>query len=206
MGCCSRETKGKGLPEIVQNRGCKYPPPFAVSFLCSLVCPNYMDTCVFHSGTDILFLLAFLFAWLVSGGVLILARDKGADPWRVVRGVDMYGRICGIDDGVDDKKLAAFPDADYSSYIICVDKCDRTNEDDYKETGDESYGMVNKYESVEFLGYCMPNLVSGSVSLSFQTDSSGTSQTMAQAVADTFNAWVLIAIRSAFSPFLFVCA
>lgn len=127
---------------------------------------------------------------------LFLARDKGADPWRVIRGVDMYGRICGRDDGVTDKKLAAYPDGDYPSYVICVDTCARTNEQDYEVDpgGTYSYSMAKKYESVEFLGYCFPSIVSGSVSIGFQTDFSGSAQTFSQAIADTYNAWILIAI------------
>ena len=125
-----------------------------------------MYSCPPFLGTDIIFLLAFLASWVACGMVLVLARNKGADPWRVIRGVDMHGRICGRDEGVTDKPLAAYPTTDHSSYAICVDSCARTNQDDFKVVGtgatlNKNYGMSNKYESVNFLGYCMPNLLSG---------------------------------------------
>lgn len=34
---------------------------------------------------------------------------QGGNPNRVIRGVDMQGRICGVDEEVKDKGLAAWP-------------------------------------------------------------------------------------------------
>jgi hypothetical protein len=56
---------------------------------------------VAHSGcTDKLFLILYLGFWGFTLWLLVLANKNNGDPQRIVRGVDMYGRICGISDGV----------------------------------------------------------------------------------------------------------
>ena len=46
---------------------------------------------------------------------------------RLVRGVDVYGRICGVSEGVEDFPLAAWPHPLYYKVKTCVQDCSHTN-------------------------------------------------------------------------------
>lgn len=137
MGCCGATKKETPLAQIKESR---WP-------------------------TDVLFLLAYLFSW----GVLFLIHQQavaaGADPYKIVYGVDMSGNICGIDD--TNNTLAAWPHVQYYEPKICVSTCNETS-------NVESTRMAMLYESFEFSGYCIPNLSANqSIAISVETDLSG---------------------------------
>jgi hypothetical protein len=50
----------------------------------------------------------YLGFWGFTLWLLVLANKNDGDPQRIVRGVDMYGRICGKSDGVTDQPYAAW--------------------------------------------------------------------------------------------------
>jgi hypothetical protein len=68
--------------------------------------------------TDIFFLILFIVTILVMNlvglmgtGVIHSERIKKGNPWRLLRGMDYRGNICGIDDGVKGRHNKWIPDS-----------------------------------------------------------------------------------------------
>jgi len=173
MGCCG-ETK-EGLPFAkIKKRSC--------------------------IPTDLPFLAAYIIAWIALVMVWNEAKVQGGDPNKIIFGVDMYGRVCGHDEGVKNQTLAAWPHPGYYDPKICITSCDETN----SKTNDR---MAVLYDSVEFAGYCIPKFVkNASVSISADSDFSkaftSTSQSISRGVRDISTAQYVI-LASAATAILF---
>lgn len=158
MGCCG-ETKGeKQLASIKQSRCC----------------------------TDVPFLLLYVLAW----GALVLlfseAQAAGSSPDKIIRGVDMFGRICGVDKGVENMSLAAWPHALHYSAKICVDSCNYTSDP-------SSTRMSQLYVSENYMDlYCVPSLNQGgnesgvSVQVEFGSSFSSGAEIASRAIGDIY--------------------
>jgi hypothetical protein len=137
--CCGKTKSFEaGMHRIKQDRGC----------------------------TDILFLLLWLVGWAGTFVILFMARQEGADPWRVIRGQDLDGGVCGMGNKTDYPYLA-FPnpiDPSGSYLPVCVESCEATN-----QYGNNTYNkprltkMVYRYESSRVGYYCLPT--AGALSL-----------------------------------------
>lgn len=77
LGCSCEEKGDTPLFEIKKKRGC----------------------------TDVPFLLLFIAFWAVVVIMLQSASSMGADPKRLIRGVDWNGNICGVSPGYTDTPL-----------------------------------------------------------------------------------------------------
>lgn len=114
--------------------------------------------------TDLPFLLAYIIAWGALFVVWNQAKLNGGDPNKIVYGVDMYGRVCGFDEGVENASLAAWPHPLYYEPKICVSECNYTQNEDADR-------MAVLYESTEFAGYCVPKLATNvSVDVNAESD------------------------------------
>jgi len=99
--------------------------------------------------TDVLFLLLFIVSW---GAFFLNYRwctANGANPNKILKGIDFKGRMCGLDDGVEDKPLAAWPYPLAPEVMICVKNCAATS-----AKGNEE--IVWSHSSTPYLGYCLP--------------------------------------------------
>jgi hypothetical protein len=90
-----------------------------------------------------------VFSWVAIIVVIVNAGKIGGDPNKIIRGVDMHGRICGVDAGVENATLAAWPYPPSPKVKTCVTSCNYTMAQD-------SDRMGWRYESKEFLFYCIP--------------------------------------------------
>lgn len=140
MGCCKGETKEDvGIHTIKEGR---WP-------------------------TDIIPLLMFLVMWGMVIMLWQLAVTSGGTPYKILYGVDMYGKVCGIDH--PDQPLAAWPHPFYYEPKICVSSCDYTSD---IVKSDESSRMAVLYTSTPFAGYCIPKLAENfSLSVEMNVDS-----------------------------------
>lgn len=148
--------------------------------------------------TDLLFLIGFFAFWGISFAIVSWAKANGADPDKIIRGVDMRGRICGRPDwntdpdgGVGHLPLTAWPHPQYYDAKICVEYCNATM--DYKNEQ-----MARLYPTKKFLGYCLPDpLANISLSISIEGQLTGAfaglQQQAKRAVADLNTAqWVIV--------------
>lgn len=160
--CCRTEPKsGIRVAGIQQKRGC----------------------------TDVIFLLLFVISWIAIIIIISKAGEAGADPNRIVRGVNLQGQICGKDSGVKDKPLAAWPNPLYYEYQICVSSCNETH-------NPLSTEMSILYPSTEFLYYCIPGTVAlwNSTLLDMSGEFDAAATAAQNAFADLFTAWVIILV------------
>lgn len=149
------------------------------------VTPNSKRGC-----TDILFLLVFVFAWVVILQFVSNAAGQGGDPDKLIRGVDMWGRICGVDAGVEDQPYAMWPNPLYYEPKRCVKSCAETN-------FINSTSMFVPYPTEEYVYYCLPS-ANGNFTLDgFQSSANAASR----GVADLYGAWSLILL----SAFISLC-
>ena len=95
LGCSCQEKGDTPLIEIKQKRSC----------------------------TDVPVLLVFIGLWVVVVALLSAAVEKGADPNRLIKGTDYKDRVCGVDDGVSDKPLAAWPKVPLTAELIAIKVC-----------------------------------------------------------------------------------
>lgn len=94
---------------------------------------------------------AFIASWVVTFIIISTAQTAGGDIDKLIRATDMYGRICGIDDGVVDLPYGAWPWPEYYSILVCVDNCSATSEVMHPE-------MVVPYESELYYSFCIPDI------------------------------------------------
>jgi len=173
MGCCGKTKKSTALADIKRERGC----------------------------TDIIMLLAFLVSFAILPLIHSEAVKAGADPNKILRGVDMAGRICGTSGSVnnvayDMTKLpyAAWPHPFYYDYKICVDKCTYTNATTLTAGASN---MVYFYPSIQLAYYCIPDVSSAlsvAISLNVSGSFSSSVEAAAQAVSDVITVWPYILI------------
>jgi len=107
-----------------------------------------------RSCTDFLFLLLFLSFWGATGFFLHKAWEDGGDFWRVIRGRDMQGRVCGVDEGVKNKLFTAWPYPPAFDYTVCLTSCGDTLTDP-----DENIAL--KLKSIQIGYYCVPVITEG---------------------------------------------
>lgn len=134
--------------------------------------------------TDLLFFAAFCALWVVVLSLLAATIEEG-DPYKLVYGVDHKGRICGVDDGVEELELAMWPS--YQEYEIkkCVASCDETQSSTY---------MVSTYTSKKFTKYCIPWELNGGVSVSLSGDFDSYASAATQAIGDLWTCWATILV------------
>ncbi len=119
MGCCCKsQGEVKAMTSIAKNRGC----------------------------TDLLMLILYILTMTSVPYLMREATFAGADPWRMLRGYDLWGRSCGHA-GVP--PLAMLPNPIYPSFVVCVNDCSETWEE-----GTEI--MAIRYPSQEIGTYCVP--------------------------------------------------
>eukprot|EP00462_Mataza_sp_D1_P001407 CAMPEP_0175092832 /NCGR_PEP_ID=MMETSP0086_2-20121207/2674_1 /TAXON_ID=136419 /ORGANISM="Unknown Unknown, Strain D1" /LENGTH=652 /DNA_ID=CAMNT_0016365723 /DNA_START=32 /DNA_END=1990 /DNA_ORIENTATION=- len=164
-----------------------------------------------RSCTDILPLLAFLASWGLLAFIQITAQNNGADPNKIIYGVNAKGQICGVTEGVKDKPLAAFPYVDFSlsnptsnwhHLVVCVKDCSVTNGSDMTTANQFS----TLYNSSKFLSYCLPvpaSDVSISVSGNLNSQIATGFETAAKAITD-INTSQDVIFGSAALAFLFI--
>jgi len=146
--------------------------------------------------TDILILLLYICSWVLLVAILIDSMSKGADPNRIIRGIDMEGNLCGIDAAVKDKPLAAWPYPGEYQAKICVSDCSYTN-------SFQSTKMAWRHRSEKLLYYCIPIFVSEDSSVQIQVTGNVGSQfnsfkeTAKRVIGDLQSAWRVI-LASAF--------
>jgi hypothetical protein len=108
--------------------------------------------------TDIPMLLLYAVSWFVAAYIFYIALARGADPNRLTRGVDYLDRVCGISEGVENQPFAAWPwvlppfpedfdVADLFDVKVCLSSCEETQ---------TSTLLVDRYESIEALSFCVP--------------------------------------------------
>lgn len=138
MGCCGEGAKDVPLKEIK---------------------PYSRRSC-----SDVLFLLAFLAFWGATGFFLFQAKKDGANYWRVIRGADMQGRVCGVDQGVEDKPFTGWPYPPDYAYMVCLKSCEDTKTD-------PDNNIAYRTKSLQIGYYCLPFLdESISVNIKFSGD------------------------------------
>lgn len=76
-------------------------------------------------------LIAFAIACAAISVILGQAKSDGADPYRVINGVDYLGRICGRAESVKDLPLAYWPDPTNFDVMVCAESCNRTQDTYY---------------------------------------------------------------------------
>jgi len=145
--------------------------------------------------TDILILLLYIFSWVVVIGILIDSIEKGADPNRIIRGMDMEGNLCGIDAAVKDKPLTAWPYPQEYKAKICVSDCSYTN-------SPQSTKMAWRHRSEKVLYYCLPVFVSDDSSVQIKvTGNVGTqfnsfTENANRIIGDLSTAWEIILVSA----------
>lgn len=136
--------------------------------------------------TDVLWLMLWVAFWGFTFYLIAVGQKNGGDPERIVRGVDMQGRVCGVDDGVKHQELAAWAHPSVYKAKVCVSSCNQT------ETDTAHFALRRK--STKFIYYCLPASVSNGT-LSFGSDFESDSAT--RSVGDLYTAWQVI-LASAF--------
>ena len=166
-----------------------------------------------RSCTDILFTLLFIASF---AGVVVLisqASKDGANPQRIIRGVDYLGRICGVDNNVTQLPYTAWsfipvtPQQDMQAngitselyhIKICIDTCSSTQ----SNTAAPYPGLISSYGSNSFLYYCIPewSSLSQNTSIDIQVTYSGefqaASNVAAQNIAALMTTWPVILIAA----------
>jgi hypothetical protein len=147
--------------------------------------------------TDLFFLLLWFAFWGFTIWLIVVGQKNGGDPQRIIRGVDMYGRVCGIDDAVKDQPLAAWyasvplrlvhdsipmqwcyrPYPSLYTPKVCVTTC--------KETETDTNRFAIRRVSTEFMYYCVPISISNST-INFGNDLE--SDSLNRSVGDLFTA------------------
>jgi hypothetical protein len=121
FGCSCKSNGGKPVTSLAAKRGC----------------------------TDVLFLILFGIAFAGMFAVFGYTADQGANPTKIINGVDWQGKICGEDTEVKDKPFAAWPGLPTSidtEFKVCVAQCSDASD----------AGVL--YPTVSFIDrYCMPN-------------------------------------------------
>ncbi|CEO94956.1 unnamed protein product (mitochondrion) [Plasmodiophora brassicae] len=143
--------------------------------------------------TDFPILVLFILSWAAMWYVFGIALSKGANPTRLVRGVDWNNRICGVDSAVADKPLAAWPGLPGDVHLldsnpttlyhikVCVDSCTKTQ---------DSATVLTPYNSTKFLYYCVPTVLPAGIGDNFNSGS----QQASRAFGDLRTAWKLLLI------------
>lgn len=144
--------------------------------------------------TDVPFLLAYIAAWVVLVIIFSVAGREGANPQRILRGVDYADRICGLDAGVEDKHFAAWPYPPEYQFKVCVASC--------SETQTNTTLFPEDYASVEFVFYCIP-VINGSVNINvtLSGDFENASEDASRAVADMYIAKLIILLSAGLALF-----
>lgn len=123
--------------------------------------------------TDFFWLLVLLACWaamtgigLATTGVVKSSHFNKGDPYRILRGIDYKGNLCGIDSPVDDlnnkyepNNLGTNPSSTSDlvplEFGICVNKCPKAG-----DTVDDPYGQYGSWvaptDTTNILGYCIP--------------------------------------------------
>lgn len=132
--------------------------------------------------TDIIFLAAFIALWGAIAMIPSLAADAGGNLDRLTKGTDMYGRICGVDDGVQNAPFAAWPWPEYYDINVCLESCNDT----MKFPSDV---MPIPYPTTEWLGFCLPDLAATGLNLTatFLEFSGDYGSMFADAMTDLYN-------------------
>jgi len=153
--------------------------------------------------TDLPFLLLYIVFWIALIVVWNQAKASGGDPKKIIYGVDMYGRVCGHDEGVENSSYAAWPNPLYYQPKICVSTCNETQ-------NKESTRMAVLYESVQFAGYCVPQLLTNaSLSFDISADSqfssafTSTQQVISRGIRDIYETQYVI-LLSGLTAIVFV--
>jgi len=156
--------------------------------------PSLCRTWKQRTCTDAWAILLYLLSWGGLIAILVVASKKGADPQRVIRGVDFQGRICGVSDGVKDQPLAAWiamplnlvPGVDCTDcyqIMTCVSACNETLSHPL---------MVDHYASEQFLYYCVAGSDGWAYNAQFQSASALATRTF----ADLYTCWRAILISA----------
>lgn len=108
--------------------------------------------------TDILFLILFIASWGVLGYVYGVAFQRGGNYFRLLRGVDYNGNICGIDANVSSLPFTIWPAIfpiegltlkQQYDIKMCAESCDASSTD---------ARMYIPYPSKKVYKYCVPDL------------------------------------------------
>lgn len=137
-------------------------------------------------------------SWIVIGVICSQAQSAGGSPTKVIRGVDYSGLTCGISEGVEDKKYAAWvlplptlPEA--FNVKTCVSACNETS-----SGPNLNNDIILPHKSVKVMYFCIPTPVSGgasvSINVTFTGDLQTASQLASQAMADLLTAWWVILV------------
>jgi hypothetical protein len=133
--------------------------------------------------TDFILLLSFLAIWLGSIYVISDTAAAGGDPYKIVYPVDTYGRICGIDEGVEDLKYGVWPFPNHPDIKFCASSCNETS----SNTMDL---MPATYGSKQYTRYCIPDDAADFGNSTIDNlFGEGTASTISRAVADLYTVW-----------------
>lgn len=145
--------------------------------------------------TDILFLALWVASWVGVVLIISMAHKAGADPYKLIYGIDMNGDKCGYGSNVG-KTYVAWPNPAYYEFLACVDSCEATNNygSDDPTTPAPGTRMAYRYESTSLGPYCLPTAgalqLLPSISVSW-TESDITRQ-CTNAAADVATTWPAI--------------
>jgi len=133
-----------------------------------------------RSITDPLMFLAFLGLWIAVIAILISCDEMGANPNKIIRGVDINGSICGESESVKDMPYAAWiAPTQYYSIKVCTNTCVITQTDPRFDPN---------YDSELFLYYCIPTTDLNGTSISL-TGFDSVSETASRAFGDLYTSW-----------------
>jgi hypothetical protein len=158
--------------------------------------------------TDILFLLAFIASWVATFIVFTAAVELGADPSRIIHGVDYEGHVCDGELGYGKFTMWPVPLPQAYDIKVCVDSCEET------ATNDMGYLPTSAtYESKPYMTYCVPTatalqelaVVYGGNKFSFLSSGNstvdqedmldgGSSGRITRAMSDLMNSWWVILV------------
>jgi len=155
-----------------------------------------------RSCTDVLVLCVYIAFWGIALWNVFDCKKQGGDPNKIFRGIDLNGKICGVDPEVLDKKYAAWPRptvADYQAKI-CVASCSETN--DPKST---QMSMLYNSKPIDMPFYhCVPffsNDTSVSINITltgdFKKAVDGVKNIAVRSIGDVMSAYELIFLSCA---------
>jgi choline transporter-like protein 2/4/5 len=141
------------------------------------------------------FLLLFVASWAGLLAILVLAAQQGGTPYRITRGMNWKGQLCGIDATVRALPYAAWiamPSSlgidpagdectDCYQIMTCLSTCNETLTSSF---------LVDHYESKSFLHHCIPKTLSSSFPYGSELQSAET--VASQAFADLYVTWPVI--------------
>jgi len=153
--------------------------------------PSHARSCWNNLG----FLLLFIASWAGLIVIIVLAAQQGGTPYRITRGMNWKGELCGIDSAVRDLPYAAWiamptslgidptanECADCYQIMTCLRACNETV---------TSNLLVDHYESEPVLHHCVPTVLPGTFPYASQLQSAGT--LASQAFADLYVTWPVI--------------